>query len=73
MRGKCANVRMCKCGGNVQMCKCANDLMFNNRVYKGDHLHICTFSHLHISQVAPKVWVAFAYYFRVSYFNPFAQ
>nr|DAL14834.1 MAG TPA_asm: hypothetical protein [Caudoviricetes sp.] len=35
---------MCKCE-NVQMIEC-----LNNSASKGDHLHICTFSHLHINQ-----------------------
>ncbi len=49
---------------NVQMCKCANVRMVAftccvlmtlhhsfslNSVNKGDHLHICTFAHLHIN------------------------
>ena len=51
---------MCKCVVNVQMCECANVrmvaliycalLLANAQLYKGDNLHICTFSHLHINQ-----------------------
>ena len=43
------NVRMCECLVNVQMCECANGGR-KTQLYKGDNLHICTFSHLHISQ-----------------------
>ena len=43
------NVRMCECLVNVRMCECANGGR-KTQLYKGDNLHICTFSHLHISQ-----------------------
>ena len=58
---ECANAwSMCKCVVNVQMCECANvqivalnccaSLRANAQLCKGDNLHICTFSHLHINQ-----------------------
>ena len=58
--GKCANVRMVAFVravfktliGNVQMCECANVQMvaFVRAIFKTlIHLHIYTFSHLHIS------------------------
>ena len=51
MRGQCANVRMCKCA-NVQIValNCCASLRANAQLCKGDNLHICTFSHLHINQ-----------------------
>ena len=42
---------MCKCENAWRMCECENVRMiksFCNCAYKGDNLHICTFSHLHI-------------------------
>ena len=58
---KCENVQMLNKCANVRMCKCANGrislLKFNNiRLFAysliiytlNNHLHICTFSHLHI-------------------------
>ena len=56
---KCANVQMCKCAnGRFNLlrfiaCKCFSlQMLFvaNTQLYKGDNLHICTFSHLHINQ-----------------------
>ncbi len=57
---------ICKCVVNVQMCECANvqivalnccaSLRANAQLCKGDNLHICTFSHLHIGQALAKHW-----------------
>ena len=66
MLGECANVRMCKCANgrlctrNLSICTftftyiltpiCALTKLSINAAKRGDYLHICTFSHLHIHQ-----------------------
>ena len=46
------NVQMCKCENVWLMCKCENvqmDAFVCCVYYAFNHLHICTFSHLHIN------------------------
>ena len=58
---------MCKCENAWRMCECENMRMiksFCNCAYKGDNLHICTFSHLHILTFTKQLHISIAKVFQ---------